>query len=68
MKVYPSFRYHKNLEPKVVCSQAEDQALGNDWADSPAVFLELTEERPEGQGRPADLEVLPKARKRRGSA
>lgn len=34
----PSWKYHANLEPKLVKSEAEDAALGPEWADSPAAF------------------------------
>lgn len=37
MKVYPSWRYHKTHEPKIIQSEAEDRALESEgWVDSPA--------------------------------
>lgn len=39
-KVYPSWRYHKSLEPRIVRSAEEDQLLGSEWKDSPARFEE----------------------------
>lgn len=35
-KVYPSWRYHKSLEAKIVRSAAEDVSLGDGWVESPA--------------------------------
>jgi hypothetical protein len=40
MSTYPSWRYHKCEQPKLVKSAAEEQALGAGWEDSPAAFLE----------------------------
>ena len=37
---YPSWRYHKSGQSKIVKSKEEDQALGSDWADTPAAFDE----------------------------
>lgn len=39
-KVYPSWRYHKTLEPKIVHSEEHDEELGSGWADSPAAHEE----------------------------
>lgn len=45
-KVYPSWRYHKTKEAKIIRSDAEDKALGKDWADTPAKF----QDEPQAQG------------------
>ena len=34
-KEYPSYRYHKGLEPRIVWSAEEDAALGEGWQDLP---------------------------------
>lgn len=45
MKVFPSWRYHKTLEPKLVKSEREDKALGKGWEHSPAAFEFKSEEK-----------------------
>jgi len=35
MSIYPSWRYHKNLEPKLIQSKDEENS---EWRDSPAAF------------------------------
>lgn len=40
MKIYPTWRYHKELEPKIIHSEAEEH---DEWLDSPAKF-EIKEE------------------------
>lgn len=46
-KVYPSWRYHKDGDSKIVHSEAEHKALGADWAQSPAHFEKQDEVAPE---------------------
>lgn len=42
MQVYPSWRYHKELEPKLIHSADEEM---KDWVDSPALLqVEVKEE------------------------
>ena len=36
--VYPSWRYHKTEPAQIVYSLEEDNALGTEWADTPAAF------------------------------
>lgn len=36
---YPTWRYHATESPKVVHDEAEDEALGDEWTDSPAAFV-----------------------------
>lgn len=38
MKVFPSWRYHKELGEKLVLSDEEDAKLGLGWVDTPAKF------------------------------
>ena len=35
---FPSVRYHRTLPPIVAKSQEEADALGKEWADTPAAF------------------------------
>ncbi len=57
---YPSWRYHRTLAPRVVRSPLEDDALGAEWADTPAAFAADGPEEPvlelapvkRGPGRP----------------
>lgn len=41
---YPSWRYHRTEDAIIVNTLAEDEALGEDWASSPA---DLQPEKPE---------------------
>jgi hypothetical protein len=36
--VFPTWRYHKTLEPKLVRNREELESLGKEWADTPAAF------------------------------
>lgn len=45
-KVYPSWRYCKNGEAKIIKSEKEDKALGPDWAMSPADWEDHKEKEP----------------------
>ena len=38
MSEYPSVRYSKAGDTRIVNSSIEDEALGTDWADTPAAF------------------------------
>ena len=38
MAGFPSWRYHATERARIVNSEAEDNALGPAWADSPAAF------------------------------
>lgn len=40
MKVFPSWRYHRTHAPRLIQNEHEDAALGDEWTDTPAVFLE----------------------------
>jgi hypothetical protein len=37
-KQFPSYRYHRSLAPVIVHNPDQDDALGSDWADTPAAF------------------------------
>jgi len=39
---FPSYRYHATLKPCLVQSPEESDALGPEWADSPAAWLTPT--------------------------
>jgi hypothetical protein len=39
---FPSFRYHQTEEPIIVNSAEEAEALGAEWADTPAAFGTIT--------------------------
>jgi hypothetical protein len=43
---YPSVRYNRALPPVIVNSAEEDALLGDDWAASPAVFIEQPDDAP----------------------
>lgn len=44
---YPSVRYHRERDPVTVESHEEHEALGDEWADTPAAFLaQEPEEQP----------------------
>lgn len=42
-KSYPKYKYHKTLEPKVVDTEEQDEALGEEWKESPAHHFEVAE-------------------------
>jgi hypothetical protein len=46
---YPKWKYHRTLDACIVQDPAEEAALGDGWADTPAVFSE-----PEPE--PADIQ------------
>jgi hypothetical protein len=35
---FPSMRYHRHHEPKIVHTPEQDSELGDEWADTPAAF------------------------------
>jgi hypothetical protein len=44
MEQYPKYLYHATKQPVIVKSQDEHEAIGDDWAESPAEVSSLTEE------------------------
>jgi hypothetical protein len=44
--VYPSWRYHAELEARIVYSAEEDAALGDGWCHSPADIVVVIPEPP----------------------
>ncbi len=58
-KVYPSWRYHKTELAKIIHSHEEHEALGDDWAQSPAAFEEVAAKDVEQDGPSDPLESLP---------
>ena len=44
-KVYPSWRYHKSQEAKIVHSEEQDESLGKDWSDTPAALEKEQDEK-----------------------
>lgn len=44
MKEYPKWLYHKEKEAVVVNNLEEHEALGSEWAETPAAFLQNNEE------------------------
>jgi hypothetical protein len=63
---FPSVRYHCTLPPVVAKSQEEVDALGKEWADTPAAFDEPAPE-PEPEPEPAEEPEPEHAPKRRGN-
>ena len=45
-RVFPSMRYHRTLAPVVVISPEHDEALGDQWADTPAAYFNSPESEP----------------------
>lgn len=60
MKHYPSWRYHKSGDAKIIKSEAEDLALDKGWKNSPADHAEVEEKLPEGGGekQPEDFDKM----------
>lgn len=48
--VFPTWMYHRTEPARIVQDPAEKEALGEDWADTPAAFL---------PDEPAEQEALP---------
>ena len=44
---YPKWKYHAEIEARIVQSEAEEKALGSDWGNSPADFGVITYPTPE---------------------
>ena len=66
MKHFPSWRYHREQEAKLVYNEEQDLALGKGWAHSPAEFEEIKDDKSSalGEGMPPILEEKkPKAKK-----
>lgn len=38
--MYPSWRYHRTETARIIKDPTEDEALGSDWSDTPATFLD----------------------------
>jgi hypothetical protein len=49
MTIYPSWRYHKSGAEKLVLTKEQDEALSEDWQDSPAKFEKVAEKPPKPQ-------------------
>lgn len=60
MKHYPSWRYHKDHEAKIVTTKVEDELLDEGWVMSPADFD--VDEKPKGQSPPIPAKRGPKAK------
>lgn len=56
--VCPTTMYHRTLQPRIVTSQEQYDALGPEWADTPAAFYDPP---PAPESEPA---VIPKRRGR----
>lgn len=62
-KIYPTWRYHKNEEPKIIKSEQEEHP---DWKDSPAHFeKDEPSDEPSSAGDEIleDLKIKPKKKK-----
>lgn len=47
MKHFPSWRYHKELQPKIIHNEAQHELLESEgWAETPAAFLEPEIKKP----------------------
>jgi hypothetical protein len=60
---FPSWRYHRNLEAKIVQNEAEANALGDGWAMSPAHFE--SEAEPESNFKLTTDVDIPKPQKKK---
>ena len=40
-KSHPKWKYHKTQEARIVQTAADEAALGPDWKDTPAAFIEV---------------------------
>lgn len=70
MKIeYPKYLYHATHAPRIVASQAEHEALGSEWAESPAEAT-VKAEALEAATRKPVAKVIPskKSAKDRGEA
>ncbi len=44
---YPKWKYHEELDPRLVKSKDEDEALGDEWKEVPFEYEEVIEETTE---------------------
>jgi hypothetical protein len=56
--VFPAWLYHRTENPRLVRSSAELEALGPDWADTPAKFAEAAPAAPAIEEIPAPIDQL----------
>lgn len=65
MKHFPSWRYHKELEPKLIHDEKQDALLGVEWKHSPADFESKSEEPKDAE---APIEEKKPKLKKKGAA
>lgn len=60
--IFPTWRYHKTLEPRIVHSKEELDALGSSWVDNPAAFEKVEQASVEEK---AEVVEAPKPKRRK---
>ena len=65
---FPSWRYHRELEPKLVQNELESESLGDDWKDSPAHFENPGSYKEHMEKWESKEEIQDKPKKKRGKA
>lgn len=64
-KVYPTWRYHKDHEPRLIKDREELEALGSGWVDNPGKVDLKPEAKAEKKPEPAPApEPKPAAKKK----
>lgn len=62
---FPKVKYHRTLPPVTIADPGAEEALGPDWADTPAAFLEPVVVAEVHFGETTQIEEIKRPRRRK---